>query len=74
MNPPNLSISARIRLAMLKGVFRLLAWAIAPALSAARRPAPASAPNTANAHRAADKGDIIDGEYRRIDTRHNDRW
>ena len=54
------NLPARIRLALLKGVARLLAWMIAPALK----------PATVAARRAAPHGGrVIDGEFRRIDER-----
>ena len=71
MNTAKPSLSVRIRLAMLRGVARLLARAIAPALNAALRPAPA---NTADTRRPAREGDVIDGEFRRVDARHKNRW
>ena len=60
------SLSTRIRLAVLKGMARLLAWLLTPAL----KPATVNIPRTAR-HR----GRIIDGEFRRVDERSaTTRW
>jgi hypothetical protein len=75
MNPFNLS--SRIRLALLRTAMRatgyLLRKAIAPVLASALKPAPADA-RTAGETRWPDSGRVINGEYRRIDPRHNNNW
>ena len=58
MKTTALSFSARIRLALLNGMARLIAKALAPTL----RPVPLHARS----------GRVIDGEFKRI--HHNDRW
>jgi hypothetical protein len=71
MNPLNLS--SRIRLAVLRTTLRaagyLLRKAIAPALASAPRPAAASSQTS-----GPESGRVINGEYRRIDPRHNNNW
>lgn len=57
------TLSFRIRLAFLKGVARLLTWAIAPALK------PATINAGRSPHESSHRGRVIDGEYRRISER-----
>ena len=75
MNP--LNISSRIRLALLRTAVRaagyLISKAIAPALASALKAAPANA-RTGSAASGQEAGNVIDGEYRRIDPRHNNNW
>ncbi len=69
MNTANLSLTNRIRLAALRGIVKLLARAIAPAL----RPIAAASSTTPRTQGARD-GLTIDGEFRRVETRHNNNW
>jgi hypothetical protein len=75
MNPFNLS--SRIRLALLRTAMRatgyLLRKAIAPVLASALKPAPADA-RTNDASSRPESGRVINGEYRRVDTHHNNSW
>ena len=70
MNTANLSLTDRLRLAALRGIVKLLARAIAPALS----PAAATATRTTRRMHEAHDGLTIDGEFRRVETRHNNNW
>lgn len=70
MNTANLSLTNRIRLAALRGIVKLLARAIAPALS----PAAATASGTTQRTQGTRDGLTIDGEFRRVETRHNNNW
>lgn len=69
MNTANLSLTNRIRLAALRGIVKLLARAIAPAL----RPIAAASSTTPRTQGTRD-GLTIDGEFRRVETRHNNNW
>ena len=64
------SLSNLIRLALLRGLLRLGRFILKRAMAPAMRPAAARA-QTAT---PAAAGRIIDGEFRRVDPRHNDRW
>lgn len=75
MNPLNLS--SRIRLALVRTAMRaagyLLRKAIEPALTASTGPAPATA-RANSATGRTETGRVFDGEYRRVDPRHNNNW
>jgi len=64
-------ISNLILLALLRGLMRLGGFVLRRAMVPAMRPAAAT---TRAPHRADSSGRIIDGEFRRIDPRHNNSW
>ena len=65
------SISNLIRLALLRGLMRLGHFVLRRAMAPAMRPA-ATSPRAP--HRADSPGRIIDGEFRRVEPRHNNSW
>lgn len=71
------SISSFLRLALLRALMRVGGFVLRRAMAPAMRPATASARHTEhtshNPHTAT-AGRVIDGEYRRIDPRHNNSW
>lgn len=71
MNP--LNISTRIRLAILRTVLRAAGYVLHRALTPTLKPAPASR-RTEGAVNGAKASRTIDGEFRRIDPRHNNSW
>jgi hypothetical protein len=71
MKIPN--ISNLIRLALLRGLMRLGRFVVSRTMAPAMRPAAASAPHRPQTATAG-PGRIIDGEFRRVDPRHNNSW
>lgn len=69
MNIP--SLSNLIRLALLRGLMRLGHHLLRRAMTPAMRPAAATARVP---RRAETPGRVIDGEFRRVDPRHNNSW
>ncbi len=68
MKTPSLPLSTRIRLAVLRGLAKLLLRAVMP--TPAMRPAAAGpAPRAARTD-----GHTYEGEFRRVDPRHNGNW
>lgn len=69
-----------IRLAVLRTLLRAAAFVfrrfVMPGLrpATARAQAAPGAPGARSAQRTHDGGIVIDGESRRLDSRHNDRW
>lgn len=69
------SISNFLRLALLRGLMRVGAFVLRRAMAPAMRPpATASARHTVHDSHTATAGRVIDGEFRRIDPRHNNSW
>lgn len=67
-------LSTMIRLALLRGLLRLGGFVLRRAMAPAMRAATAHARHTANGARPPVSAQVIDGEFRRIDPRHNDNW
>ncbi|MBI2306471.1 MAG: hypothetical protein HYU78_04135 [Rhodocyclales bacterium] len=63
-----------IRLAVLRTLLRAAGFVFRRFVMPGLRPAAARARGAHAAHRSHDDGLVIDGEYRRLDPRHNDRW
>ena len=68
MKIPKMPLSLRMRIAILSGLAKLILRAITP--SPMLRPTPAGA----SARRNRDAGHTYEGEFRRVDSRHNDNW
>ncbi len=68
MKTPKMPLSLRLRIAILNGLAKFVLRAITP--SPMLRPAPAST----SARRSDDAGHTYEGEFRRVDSRHNDNW
>lgn len=68
------SISNFLRLALLRGLMRVGGFILRRAMAPAMRPATASARHTVHDSHTATAGRVIDGEFRRIDPRHNNSW
>lgn len=64
------SLSNLIRLALQRGLMRLGGMLMRRAMTPAMRPATV---RTAPGH-AAGPGRVLDGEFRRVDPRHNNSW
>ncbi len=72
MKTPSLPLSTRIRLAVLRGLAKLLLRAVMP--TPAMRPAAAGpAPREWRTDSRTD-GHTYEGEFRRVDPRHNGNW
>jgi len=68
------SISSFVRLALLRGLLRLGGFVLRRTMAPVMRPATAGTRHTVHDSPPATAGRVIDGEFRRIDPRHNNSW